>query len=67
MSNRKNVESQVVASEVASEAPDNKTGTRSCAPRRIEPRVVRAVFWDFARLGHRLPAEPGIIVIERGW
>ena len=32
----------------------------------VDLREVRAVFWDFARFGHRLPTEPGIILIEEG-
>ncbi len=43
MPSRKRMESQVVASEVASQAPDNRTGTRSCAPRGNELRDAREV------------------------
>ena len=28
---------------------------------------LRALWWRQARLGHRLPAERGVIVIEGGW
>ena len=36
-------------------------------PRPVRPDEVpelRAIFWRQAHLGHRLPAEPGIILIE---
>jgi hypothetical protein len=66
MPSRKRMESQVVASEVASEAPDNRTGTRSCTPRGIELRDVRQVFWNQVRLGHRLPPERDVILIRGG-
>ena len=36
-------------------------------PRQIRPdevRHVRQVWWNQAARGHRLPAEPGIIVID---
>ncbi len=36
-------------------------------PRPVRPDEVselRAIFWRQARLGHRLPAELGVIVIE---
>ncbi len=66
MSNRKSVKSQAVASEVASEAPDNRTGTRSCTPRGIELRDARETWRNFARQGYRLPAEPDVIVLEGG-
>ena len=28
---------------------------------------LRSIYWRQARLGHRLPAERGVIVIEGGW
>jgi hypothetical protein len=34
--------------------------------RREEARDVRRVWWNQARLGYRLPAEPGMILIEGG-
>ena len=39
-------------------------------PRPVRPdeiRHVRQVWWSQARLGHRLPAERGIIVIDGRW
>jgi hypothetical protein len=30
----------------------------------LEPRDVRKFYWSLARDGHRLPVEPGVIVIE---
>jgi hypothetical protein len=38
-------------------------------PRSMRPdetRHVRQVWWNQARLGHRLPAEPGVILIDGG-
>ena len=32
--------------------------------RRDETRYVRQVWWDHARLGHRMPAEKGVILLE---
>ncbi len=39
------------------------------APRAVRPdeiRELRAIFWRHAALGHRLPAEIGVIVIAGG-
>ncbi len=39
-------------------------------PRPVRPdelRELRAMWWRQAALGHRLPAELGVIVIEGGW
>ena len=30
----------------------------------LELREVREIFWDLARLGYRLPAEKGVILID---
>ncbi len=38
-------------------------------PRPMRPDEiphVRRVWWDQARLGYRLPAEPGVILLEGG-
>ncbi len=38
-------------------------------PRSVRPdeaRYVRQVWWNQVRLGHRLPPEPGVIVIDGG-
>ncbi len=32
----------------------------------VHPHGVSALWWRFAGLGHRLPAEPGIILIDGG-
>jgi hypothetical protein len=32
----------------------------------VDLHVVRQLFWDLARLGNRLPAERGVILIEGG-
>ena len=39
-------------------------------PRDVRPDEIpelRALWWRQAALGHRLPAEIGVIVIEGGW
>ena len=35
--------------------------------RRDETRYVRQVWWNQARLGHRMPAERDVILIEGEW
>ena len=32
----------------------------------VHPHGVSALWWRFAGLGHRLPAEPGIILLDGG-
>lgn len=36
------------------------------APTEAEQRELRAMWWRQARLGHTLPPEPGLIVIDGG-
>ncbi len=50
MPSRKRVESQVVASEVASEAPDIRTGTRSCATRGEEHEIALQIAREIAKI-----------------
>ena len=32
----------------------------------IHPHGVTSLWWRFAGLGHRLPAEPGVIILDGG-